>query len=265
MSGKYQIRGPIDIGRIIKLEGREIIGYELSVRDIPGALAEVSRVFADQNVNIVHVLVVQRVSESLVKMVIFADLTDREELIERLSEELRSRRKFVVHVNTFRKQHPEFIGDVFHYPLTIMGEIVVGFREPILRGLLETFKEKVGPEGTKIFLWHAGFSCGKRASRSYASLKVKGIKDLITLIKLFSTALGWGVIGEVSIKDNKIIMQVLRNWECELLEEVKGPRSHFIRGIFAGIFTEFLGRDVKVRESKCIGMGEPYCEFIIEF
>jgi predicted hydrocarbon binding protein len=52
------------------------------------------------------------------------------------------------------------------------------------------------------------------------------------------------------------------NFECEGQQSDK-PNSQFIRGHIAGLFSNMLNEDLDCRETKCMALGDPYCEFVI--
>ena len=63
---------------------------------------------------------------------------------------------------------------------------------------------------------------------------------------------------------DKIIIRHDKLWECEVQKGlVDKPASHLLRGVLAGFFKELLGKRVDVNETKCIALGDPYCQFEI--
>lgn len=253
-------REPIDIGRIVGTHDREIIGFEVTVNDIPGALAEVSRIFAEYNINLVHLLVSRKIDKPYVDIIIFADFTGNEKLVDEVTERLMKSEVYVTEVKTFTKQLPNLIAETRRYPLTVLGKMVVAFREPILKGMLKAFVERIGRDETHIFLWHLGLSVGRETYFSYKELGAKDIEGLMKYTSIFTAAMGWAIVKDVIMKKGGLTLQFLKNWECSISDEIRGPRNHLMRGILAGMLSEHLGKKVEVRETKCIGMGDPFCE-----
>jgi|Deesub1362B_J571_1020462.scaffolds.fasta_scaffold00005_392 hypothetical protein len=257
-----EIRGPIDIGRIVRTQNEEILGFEVTVKDIAGALAHVSKVFADHNINLVHLIISRRYNEPYVDIIIFADFTDRRKSADLIADELLKMKEYVVEVSVFEKQLPTLIAEMRRYPLTVLGERVVAFREPILRGIIKGFAERLGAHQTHVFLWHLGLSIGKELYKSYKEMGAHYLEDYIKFTSVFGAAMGWGVVGNFYVERNKVTIQLLRNWECEMSEEEGVPRNHFIRGVLAGIISGYFNRNIKITEVRCIGKGDEYCEFV---
>ena len=64
--------------------------------------------------------------------------------------------------------------------------------------------------------------------------------------------------------DNKIIIRHNKLWECEIQKGlVDKPASYLLRGILTGFFESLLRKKVLVNETRCVAVGDPYCQFEI--
>ena len=87
------------------------------------------------------------------------------------------------------------------------------------------------------------------------------------LLFLCVKAIGWGLIKTYSLDLNRIYgtIRSIDNIEGTLRKN-KGsdPICHWTRGFLAGYLSAATGREVEVREVKCMGKGDEFCEFEIE-
>jgi predicted hydrocarbon binding protein len=116
-------------------------------------------------------------------------------------------------------------------------------------------------------LHYQGFSIGAEIFDQYMKIaKSRTVEDLVEVARAINMTLGWGVIEDVSVDSEKgrAKLRICHSFECELSTDQRKPKSHFYRGAIAGVFARFFGKDVEVKETKCIAMGDPYCEFEIE-
>ncbi len=84
------------------------------------------------------------------------------------------------------------------------------------------------------------------------------------LLEAITRGAGWTELIGYEEADDKIIIRLERLWECEIQKSiVDKPASNFVRGLLAGFFKKLLGKEVVVKETKCIALGDPYCQFEI--
>jgi predicted hydrocarbon binding protein len=72
-----------------------------------------------------------------------------------------------------------------------------------------------------------------------------------------------GIIGDYKIRsDKEFWITVDRLWECESLKgKIDKPAGNLFRGMLTGIFRGFFNRDVVVKETECIAIGDDHCKF----
>jgi len=181
-----------------------------------------------------------------------------------LVEELRKAR----HVSEVRfktKRVEEKIVDEFATPTFDLGNLpaMILSKEEFGRVLSE-IKERYGTGGCA-FLYIVGYRLGELSGEKYGTERVS--KEFVMEDVLAFQAFGWGVPEVVELN---LLKPRVRLRFYNLFESVgtKGrsdePFCHFFRGYLAGLFSKFFGREVTVREIKCVAMGDAYCEFIIE-
>lgn len=97
-----------------------------------------------------------------------------------------------------------------------------------------------------------------------SSTKRQLLENIIHQVKVT----GWGVprIQKFNEKQGTLTIAVENNPLVDALEtngKSDRPLCHYFRGYWVGVVSEVLERKVSCTESKCIGMGDAYCEFKI--
>jgi hypothetical protein len=112
----------------------------------------------------------------------------------------------------------------------------------------------------------------------YKATKLAAIKYLNVLKKSFSmskvdmikwaanslTLAGWGKITIIGVdgEKNRADIRVYDSSVAKGLGKDPEPTDIFLAGYFAGGETAVFGKDVDVKEIKCIAKGDQYCEFV---
>lgn len=89
----------------------------------------------------------------------------------------------------------------------------------------------------------------------------------LVLLRDFFTASGWGGINfsDIDRQNSRAIVTVSDSPVGNMLHgKSKAEVDHFLRGVFAGIFSSHFRKDVDCAELKCIALGERECEFVIK-
>ena len=109
--------------------------------------------------------------------------------------------------------------------------------------------EKALGEASGTIMYNIGKNIGK-------SLQLKTADDLINIVK----ELKIGIARIVSKEDNKIIIEVNECVTCSGIPNIGRPVCHLEAGIIAGALSIILNKLVRVKETKCWGMGDKVCE-----
>ncbi len=76
--------------------------------------------------------------------------------------------------------------------------------------------------------------------------------------------LGFGKIELAEATQSKIVLHAYETPTSEVVKEAKEPVCHLERGMLAGLIENVVGKQVRVKETKCRARGDEYCEFVIE-
>ncbi len=130
-------------------------------------------------------------------------------------------------------------------------------------GMLRRMRDEFGSGGETI-AYEEGVAAGKADAKGLVkTIGLEGIMGNIPRIGELYTAHGWGrmVYTKVKVSPFRGVMRLEGSFEC-VENRSKTPYSRFMRGHFVGLVSEIFGIDVVCRETKCVAMGDPYCEFV---
>jgi predicted hydrocarbon binding protein len=129
--------------------------------------------------------------------------------------------------------------------------------------------KKIGENKTYEYIKFIGKRQGSTAIehgiKYFGKLSEKFIELEIGLTEI----LGWGKfkIINADIKNATGKIQVESNFAKEYTKKFgksKKPIDFFLTGLIEGFSESFSNRKIICKETKCIGTGNPYCEFIFE-
>ena len=237
-----------------------IVGFEITLSNVPGALEKIVSIISGYKLNIYHVETCFR-RDDIYALFIAIDFTNKEVSPEKLLEEFK--KEDVVKDIAISPKFKNVIYPSRFCPMDLGSIRAIIVAEANMRGIIDGIKEEFGEESGDAFLFRMGYEIGRKAYRLYAEkLSIKDFDEGIEVLKALSRGARWMDLKEITREDNKIIIRVERLWECELQKgRVDKPASYLVKGIFTGFFKELLNMNVKVRETKCIALGDPYCEF----
>ena len=70
--------------------------------------------------------------------------------------------------------------------------------------------------------------------------------------------------GIIKAGENEMVLQIAESATSAGMPDVNRPLCHFERGILAGAVSGFLGKDTTCEETKCWGLGDTFCEFLVK-
>ena len=258
-----------EIGRFVYLPGRRVFPIYIKVSPEglyrPGVLADILQVFTSKKVPIVHLDISRPNGSTPIDIIVFADLTGREHLIDDIVRDI----KLVKLVDYVRYNTPEFNGLASCnncYFLTLMRERVVVFRKTLYKIFAKRLREELG-SGYTAWLYQLGIALGKSAYKSNKELIGEDFEKLLKIGSVMFEQVGFGKVKivEADALKGKVVIRISDSFECELYKgQTNEPSSFLIKGMLKGYFDELIKRDVKIVETKCIAKGDPYCEFVIE-
>jgi predicted hydrocarbon binding protein len=255
---------PVESPRGILCGDRELYMFHVMLADIPGALLKAATVFYSYGLNIVSIYTTESSygDRQEVEVNFVVDFTGKRVSPEQVAKSL-NLETVVKQVVFYGKQLPNMIVDEKHFPLIVMGERAIIFRESTYKGLILGLRKQLGAAGEAL-LYHIGLNNGKGTWAALKNLIGGKVELLPQYLKYWMFLVGASVVKEVVINMEKkrAVVRVENSYECELGRGAGKPFSNFHRGVFAGIFSELLGSERSV-ETKCIAAGDPYCEFVI--
>ncbi|MEM4374281.1 MAG: V4R domain-containing protein [Nitrososphaerota archaeon] len=193
---------------------------------------------------------------------LFIDFTDSSVTLEKLLEELRALGN-VVEVDGIRQQLPGFTVNTGDFPLQLMRYRAVILREPVYMGLISGLRERLGGAGEAL-LYHVGLEAGKALGSNIVEM---GFADQLPIaLRLIEIIHGRAVLefGEYTPGSCRCVVRAYNLFECEGAGRKSKPYSSFYRGFLSGVFTSTMVGEVSVAETKCIAVGDDYCEFQLE-
>lgn len=131
--------------------------------------------------------------------------------------------------------------------------------ESVFKGLSEIFKA-----GIEVLLLESS----RAAGRNIADSIVKGAKTdvkhaLIAYTERFAQV-GFGrlEVSELKLEEARMTFRVWNNIFAEMRDK-ESTYCSYIAGMLSGVYEGLLHVSPKVKEVKCIGHGDPYCEFLL--
>ena len=131
--------------------------------------------------------------------------------------------------------------------------------ESVFKGLSEIFKA-----GIEVLLLDSGRAAGRNIVDSIGKEAKDDIKSSLSLyVKRFSqVGLGRLEVSELNLEEARMTIRVWNNIFAEMRDK-ESTYCSYIRGLLSGMYEGLLHVSPRVREMKCIGHGDPYCEFLL--
>ncbi|MEM4701006.1 MAG: V4R domain-containing protein [Candidatus Bathyarchaeia archaeon] len=259
---------PLNIGRIMAFdENNKIYGLALESKVEQGNLRKLAELADSLGITICYIqFSMEETQKPVVNAIAFLDFSKAKATPEEALEILTNSYDFVKNAKIIKPQGKGVLFDDYFFPLVAAGERAVVFRKTVYEALLNGVRERFGTAG-EAMLYYQGFIIGAEAYDYYVKMaKSSTLEALVAVAKAINMTLGWGIIDNVEIIPEKghAKLCIYQNFECELGIGKGKPQSQFYRGAIAGLFTRFFGKDVEVEETKCIAVGDPYCEFKVK-
>lgn len=131
--------------------------------------------------------------------------------------------------------------------------------ESVFKGLSEIFKA-----GIEVLLLESSRAAGRNIVDSIGKEAKTDIKSSLSLYaKRFSqNGLGRLEVSELKLEEARMTVRVWNNIFAEMRDK-ESTYCTYIIGLLSGIYEGILHASPKVKETKCIGHGDPYCEFLL--
>jgi len=245
---------------LIPRELKRVEGFELILNNVPNGLRELGSIISKYSLDIYYIETCFKTEDGYCLFMVI-DFTKGVITPEELLEEFR-RIEYVGNAII----SPRFKNVVYPsrlYPIDLGGVRGIIIAEANMEGIIRGIENELGKKIGDTFLFRIGYATGKEFYKLYGRrLNIADINESIKVLEALGLGAKWLELKEHSITDNKIILRIDGSWECEILKgKTDKPASNYIRGLFTGFLKELLKREVEVRETKCIAVGDPYCEF----
>jgi predicted hydrocarbon binding protein len=176
--------------------------------------------------------------------------------VDRLKES-----SFVVKVEA-REGRDGVIVDGISFPVNWQGRRTIILSQTATARMFEAIRFTLG-SGGDVVLYQQGSSYGKELAESFMNrLGGDYLKRNFDYTLGLLSATGWGVPELVGSRDGfpNITITLQSCLECDGVRATR-PACSFVRGFLAGVSSAIVGHTVHCEESRCIGMGNPICEF----
>jgi predicted hydrocarbon binding protein len=134
------------------------------------------------------------------------------------------------------------------------------------KGLESVFKalSRIFKAGIEVLLEESSRESGKQLVDSLGKEAKTNIKSLMGGLTKRFAQVGFGRVEVSELEPERARMRV-RVWN-NIFAEMRYKESTYctyVGGLLSGVYEGFLHACPKVEETKCIGRGDPYCEFLL--
>lgn len=245
--------------------GSKVAEFLLRLRNVPGALASVSRILSELDLNILsgHHFAGPREEEGL--WVFFVDLTGKDLSLEDIASRLKES-EIVLEVKFSSEMVEGVIIDRFLFPLIVLEERSIIFRIETFANMFKRLYNAFG-SGAPVLLYEMGLSAGlNKIENIMKKYNVNGFSAIkIALAERIPK--GWGIprIDEFNKETLQATITVEELFECLPFKNTeKKATSHFFRGYITGLFTKAFDKQFQTKEPECISKGDNHCRFTVK-
>jgi len=251
--------------RVFSLEevkpGEKIWEICVILKDTRGALAKVTNVLAEANVNIKTSSLFYLPGRSGVgSWTSFIDVSKATQSVPDLEKKLRG---FAV-VEDVRFEEPKPAPfESLHFPLLHGGTRAVIIPIGMFWAMWSNFEKILAPSGLAAVLYEAGKKVGEYVATRLSELyNVKGT-DLALAVNQAGKATGWGMMGVSNLNSQHLTGTIVVKdcFEAAAWRKKHEKACNWTRGYIAGVMTKVFGRPVEAVEVKCSATGDEYCQF----
>ncbi len=245
--------------------GSKLAEFLVRLKNVPGALASVSKILSDLNVNVLsgHHFASPREEEGL--WIFFVDLTSRGFSVEEIASRL-GKSEVVIDVKFSQELIDGIILDKFLFPLIVLEERSIILTVESFAKMSKRLYEAFG-SAASVLLYEMGLSAGLS---KIESIEEKYRVDGFTALKIVLAERipkGWGIprIDELDQESFQAVITVEELFECLSTRNMeRKATSHFFRGYLTGLFTKAFNKQFQIKETECISKGDQYCKFIVK-
>jgi len=118
--------------------------------------------------------------------------------------------------------------------------------------------------GANVIIYEAGKAAGRRFINEISEVtQTNKEKILKTAVQRFTDAgLGKIEVAEFNLEENKVKFRIRNNFFAEIRQE-ESTYCNCVEGFVSGMYEQAMHKTPKIKETKCVGKGDPYCEWQI--
>jgi len=116
--------------------------------------------------------------------------------------------------------------------------------------------------GSKVIIFEASKAAGERFVKETFEI-TKGDKELLlkTTVQRFTDAgLGKIEIVELDLEEAEVKFRIWNNFFAEIQNE-EATYCNCVEGFVSGMYEQIMHKTPKVKKTKCVADGDPYCEW----
>lgn len=245
--------------------GRKLAVFVIKLKDVPGAIAKVSKFLSDYKVNILAGFHTTEIKEdaSIGLWSFFVDVTDADPMFKK---ELENLRKIDVVIDFVYEESSfdSLIVDEFHFPLIVSDEESILFRIDTVSSMFKKLYELFGT-GAAFMLYEMGLRAGEVKALSVREKYGLEGERALRFIMAERISKGWGIprIEIFDEKEFKLVISVDKLFEClPFAGMLNRPNSNFFRGYLIGVCKVLFQRDHRFEEVECLAKGDECCKFV---
>ena len=221
-------------------------------------LSKLFQLLEARNIHILHCNVFG-VRSSAARFSVFLDCMDYGVKLEGLRAIL-DEADFIRELNVAGGE--DFVFDNIYFPIvTTSGDRTLLFSRDSFQKMISTMNEMYGTGG-ELISFQEGMATAARMTRAMLTVFKQEPDAFIRAAIRQYNATGVGQCELVSADYAKLAFtfRMWHNIECEGLK-TKKPNSQFVRGHLCGGAATVLKVPMKCIETKCVAVGDPYCQF----
>ena len=225
----------------------------------------VLNIFSKYDINLIGIAAYSPVEAEKTPVFIFIDITNKEAVIGNLLDETEKELGYRAVIR--RGSIKGLMVDELAFPLYSAPEMQAIIMDGSdLRAMIRGIYEKMGESPASAYLYHFSYSGGKEIAKYMREIFGLTGKELLReAIKIYM-AYGWGRTELIGYADDlsRLIIRIHDSIECSIFKDRDRPMSHFIRGHLTGLLEGLFDEKINLVETKCIALGDAYCEFSVK-
>jgi predicted hydrocarbon binding protein len=247
---------------LIEEEVNDLYEVSITLKDVIGAVAKVTRFVAEQGVNIRSgILFTPPKFEHVGVCTSFIDLSNAKCDIKQLVKLL----KQLDVITDVKAVKPKPIPvDEIHFPLLVTkDDRGIILRPEIFADLQHSLEEVFSPSAARTMLYYAGKNCGTQACKRLGEkYNLSGLELLEAVLKL-KQAEGWGIFQTRKFNPHKQEGEIIVKEGFEAIRYGKStnPVCYFMKGYLTGTLNTIFNLNVSLTEKTCLATGAKECVF----